>query len=139
MHQRTPECAGAAAQDAVEQRITEVYTHAVDQLGNEKAPVPLHALHALERLAQKNLDQRQTIVDVIRAYLRISYTPPDEKAPAEDSPAKAHTRYEHRRQELQVRLTAQRVLAAHLRPAAVKAVWTGIDLTSPKLTSTNLT
>jgi hypothetical protein len=63
--------AAAAAQDAAEQRITELYTRAVDQLGNEKAPVRLAALHALERVAQKNPEQRQTIVNVICAYLRM--------------------------------------------------------------------
>jgi uncharacterized protein YjbI with pentapeptide repeats len=38
------------------------------------------------------------------------------------------TRYENRRQELQVRLTAQRILGAHLRPEAAGAFWPGIDL-----------
>jgi hypothetical protein len=41
--------------DAAEQRITELYTHAVDQLGSDKAPVRLGGLYALERLAQNNL------------------------------------------------------------------------------------
>lgn len=100
----------------------------MDQLGNEKEPVRLGAPHSLVRLAQNNLDQRQTIVDVICAYLRMPYTPPDDKAPAEDAPSKAHTRYEQRRQELQVRLTAQRVLAAHLRPDVTDDVWADIDL-----------
>ena len=71
-HQR--EVAAAAERDAAEQRITELYTRAVDQLGAEKAPVRLGGLHALERLAQNNPPQRQTIVDVICAYLRMPYT-----------------------------------------------------------------
>ena len=62
--------------DTSEQRITELYTHAVNQLGAEKAPVRLGGLHALERLAQNNPTQRQTIVDVLCAYLRMPYTPP---------------------------------------------------------------
>ena len=57
--------------DAIERRITELYTKAADQLGSEKAPVRLAGLHALERLAQNTPDQRQTIVDVICAYLRM--------------------------------------------------------------------
>jgi uncharacterized protein YjbI with pentapeptide repeats len=125
-HQR--EVAAVTERDAAEQRITELYTRAVDQLGNEKAPVRLGGLHALERLAQNNLDQQQTIVDVICAYLRMPYTPPDDQPPAEDAPAKAHTRYENQRQELQVRLTAQRILGAHLRRGAGHAFWPGIDL-----------
>jgi hypothetical protein len=103
-HQR--EVAQAAERDAAEQRLTELYTRAVDQLGAEKAPVRLGGLHALERLAQNNLDQRQTIVDVICAYLRMPYTPPDDQTLDEDASEDTHRRYEERRQELQVRLTA---------------------------------
>ena len=113
---------------AVEQRITELYTRAVDQLGNDQAPVRLGGLHALERLAQNNPAQRQTIVDVICAYLRMPYALPDDKPPGEDAPAEAHTRYEQRRQELQVRLTAQRIVAAHLRPDTWGTFWPDIDL-----------
>jgi uncharacterized protein YjbI with pentapeptide repeats len=125
-HQR--EVAAVTERDAAEQRITELYTRAVDQLGNEKAPVRLGGLHALERLAQNNLDQQQIIVDVICAYLRMPYTPPEDQPPAEDAPAEVRIRYENRRQELQVRSTAQRILGAHLRPGAEDAFWPGIDL-----------
>ena len=59
--------------NATERRITELYTKAVEQLGNDKAPVRLGGLYALERLAQDNTAQRQTIVDVICAYLRIPF------------------------------------------------------------------
>ncbi|HET9254885.1 MAG TPA: pentapeptide repeat-containing protein, partial [Pseudonocardiaceae bacterium] len=125
-HQR--EVAAATERDADEQRITELYTHAVNQLGAEKAPVRLGGLHALERLAQNNPIQRQTIVDVICAYLRMPFTPPDGQAPGEDASRGAHHRYEQRRQELQVRLTAQRILTAHLKPAVAAAFWADIDL-----------
>jgi len=105
--------------DATERRITELYTKAADQLGSEKAPVRLAGLHALERLAQNTPEQRQTIVDVICAYLRMPYTPPDEQPPAEDAPnTDTHTRYENRRQEQQVRLTAQEILLRNLRVTA---------------------
>jgi hypothetical protein len=101
-------------EDAAEQRITELYTRAVDQLGSERAPVRLGGLHALERLAQNNPGQRQTIVDVICAYLRMPYTSAEVKLPAEDAPVEVHSRYEQRRQESQVRLTAQRILSMRL-------------------------
>ena len=58
-------------EDARERRITELYTKAVEQLGSDKAPVRLGGLYALERLAQNNPDQRQVIVNVLCAYLRI--------------------------------------------------------------------
>jgi hypothetical protein len=44
------------------------------------------------------------------------------------APEDAHNRYEHRRQELQVRLTAQRILTAHLNPDAAEVYWADIDL-----------
>jgi len=139
--------------DATERRITELYTKAADQLGSDKAPVRLAGLHALERLAQNTPDQRQTIVDVICAYLRMPYTPPEEQAPAEDAPAEAHTRYENRRQEQQVRLTAQNILSRNLsvisqhrrrrwhRTPPPASAWPGIrlDLTGALLLEFSLT
>src|SRR5690242_7173624 len=59
--------------DATEPRITELYTKAVEQLGSDKAPVRLGGLYALERLSQDNESQRQTIVNVICAYLRMPF------------------------------------------------------------------
>ena len=61
--------------DATERRITELYTKAVEQLGSDKAPVRLGGLYALERLAQDNREHRQTIVNVICAYLRMPFSP----------------------------------------------------------------
>jgi hypothetical protein len=64
--------------------VTELYTKAADQLGSDKAPVRLAGLYALERLAQDNPSQRQTIVNVICAYLQMPYTTP-EATPVEPS------------------------------------------------------
>jgi hypothetical protein len=64
--------------DATERRVTELYTKAVEQLGSDKAPVRLGGLYALERLAQTNPTQRQTVVNVVCAYLRMPYEPPDQ-------------------------------------------------------------
>ena len=138
-HQR--DVATANERDAAEQRITELYTRAIDQLGSDHAPVRLGGLHALERLAQNNPTQRQMIVEVICAYLRVPYTPPDDLPPAEDSPSETHTRHDLRRQELQVRLTAQRILAGHLLPVATDKFWPGIslDLTEAHLHRLDLT
>jgi hypothetical protein len=43
--------------------------------------VRLTGLHVLERLAQNTPEQRQTIVDVICAYLRMSHTPAGKQPP----------------------------------------------------------
>ena len=108
--------------DATERRITELYTKAVEQLGSDKAPVRLGGLYALERLAQDNPEHRQTIVNVICAYLRMPFSPTAPARKAEPEAAEdqgepdANTGTESTwRQERQVRLTAQRILAEHLR------------------------
>ncbi|NUT50559.1 MAG: pentapeptide repeat-containing protein [Saccharothrix sp.] len=123
--------------DATERRVTELYGKAADQLGSDKAPVRLAGLYALERLAQGNPAHRQTIVNLVCAYLRMPFTPPPE--------ARARTRVgprdAHRFQELEVRQTATALLAAHLRPDRPEAFWAGIalDLSHATLVKTTLT
>ncbi len=99
--------------DATERRVTEQYGKAADQLGSDKAPVRLAGLYALERLAQENLAHRQTIVDLVCAYLRMPDT--REGGPAEDA---------------EVRRAAQELLAKHLRPRGEPSefYWPDIDL-----------
>ncbi|EEP72634.1 hypothetical protein MCAG_02961 [Micromonospora sp. ATCC 39149] len=122
----------ATEYDASEKRVTELYVKAADQLGSDKAPVRLAGLYALERLAQDNPIHRKSIAEVICAYLRMPYTPPHGQ-PAPTNQARANTdptsldptdaREEDAddaaidpREERQVRLAAQRILARHLRP-----------------------
>ncbi|MCP2245824.1 pentapeptide repeat-containing protein [Lentzea aerocolonigenes] len=110
--------------DASEKRITELYTKAVEQLGSDKAPVRLGGLYALERLAQNNESQRQTIVNVFCAYLRM----PNTYESASDQA-----------QEREVRLTAQHLIRDHLHAAQKgfppSTFWPGIriDLTGAVL------
>ncbi|MFI7132068.1 pentapeptide repeat-containing protein [Nonomuraea sp. NPDC050153] len=51
----------------------------VEQLGNNQAPVRHGGLYALEQRAQNNPRLRQTVVDIICAYLRMPWTPPQEE------------------------------------------------------------
>ncbi|GAA0385880.1 pentapeptide repeat-containing protein [Microbispora corallina] len=147
--------------DATERRITELYTKAAEQLGHDKAAVRLAGLYALERLAQDNPGHRQTVVNVVCAYLRMPYTLPRLPDPGRarrdvfrryrttgktSTPAAAvPAAGADPEGERQVRLTAQRVLADHLRderpfgeretvPAGERH-WTGIrvDLTGALL------
>ncbi|WBC17238.1 pentapeptide repeat-containing protein [Micromonospora sp. WMMA1998] len=124
----------ATEYDAGEKRVTELYVKAADQLGAEKAPVRLSGLYALERLAQDNPAHRQSIIEVICAYLRMPYSQPTEAdRNLENEPSKARTigcatprplqrdapalePSENWREERQVRIAAQRILAQHLRP-----------------------
>ena len=145
----------ATEKDAAERRITDLYTKAADQLGSDKAPVRLAGLYALERLAQDNRAQRQTVVYVLCAYLRMPFDPPgarprphdDIEGDAGAEPATEvnvvweHEKYrellaDHREraQEWEVRLTAQRLLSAHCRPGQggvanpVDTYWQGLEL-----------
>jgi uncharacterized protein YjbI with pentapeptide repeats len=106
--------AAATEADAESRRITDLYTKAVEQLGARQAPVRLGGLYALERLAQDNPGQRQTIVNVLCAYLRMPYQLPGER-PADDADEPKVAVYLERVQEREVRLTAQRLLADHLK------------------------
>ncbi|MCP2166918.1 Pentapeptide repeat-containing protein [Goodfellowiella coeruleoviolacea] len=122
------QAAADARHDATERRITELYTKAVEQLGSDKAPVRLGGLYALERLAQANEEHRQTIVDVICAYLRMPQPCAEELSDTEvqdEQHAAAGTaddrrigeeRAQLRAEERQVRQAAQRILINHLRP-----------------------
>jgi uncharacterized protein YjbI with pentapeptide repeats len=127
--------------DAAARRVTDLYTKAIEQIGHADAAVRLGGLYALERVAQNNPDQRQTIVNVLCAYLRMPYVlpspqeptarraiaPPSDsgvgKLPSPSDAASSATAGNGQRaayQELQVRLTAQRILAAHLAPHPVE-------------------
>jgi hypothetical protein len=110
----------------------DLQTKAAELLGSDQAAVRLAGLYALERLAQDNPSHRQTIVDIMCGYLRMPFTPPPQhSAPPRNFPSlrprrpawmrpqpagTGVTRGDDRRQERQVRLTAQRILAAHLQP-----------------------
>ncbi|WP_327421171.1 pentapeptide repeat-containing protein [Streptomyces sp. NBC_01230] len=116
--------------DATERRITELYTAAASQLGGDTAPGRLAGLYALERLAQDHTAHRQTIVNVICAYLRMPFEP---EPPSADMAAWSEERV--------VRLTAQQILTDHLivsaeeadewlsdSPSADPKFWPGIEL-----------
>jgi hypothetical protein len=109
--------------DATARQITDLYTKAVEQLGADKAPVRLGGLYALERVAQDHPLQRQTIVNVVCAYLRMPFTPPNADGEITDE-------YCAQIQECEVRITMQQVLTSHLRPGdgASDTFWDNIDL-----------
>ena len=118
--------------DATERRITELYTKAVEQLGSDQASVRSGGMYALERLAQDNPAHRQAIVNVICAYLRMPFSPtaPASKPEPEAAEGRKEPGIESEtetagiggtwQQERQVRLTAQRILAEHLRDDRAK-------------------
>ncbi|WP_165939903.1 pentapeptide repeat-containing protein [Saccharopolyspora aridisoli] len=118
--------------DSAQQRANELYAQSIEQLGHEKAPVRLGALYALEQLAQHNVKQRQTVVNVVCAYLRIPVTSTLasyllSKSTKEDEinnaskcetdivgENKEATEHSPGEQELHVRVAAQQILTRHL-------------------------
>lgn len=109
--------------DATQQRITELYSKAVEQLGHNRAPVRLGGFYALERLAQDNTEHRQTVVDVVCAYLRMPFTfDPNTAGNLVDSGDY---------QELQVRLAAQNLIIRHLEIPMVPSREKGIAFSQP--------
>lgn len=120
--------------DAAERRITELYNAAVEQLGSPNAPVRLGGLYALERLAQDNHGHRQTVVEVLCAYLRM----PDPDEPLDkdliDNSNPSGKVRKQRREEHQVRRAAQHILIRHLRTfgasddSSRQKFWPGIEI-----------
>ncbi|WP_409184292.1 pentapeptide repeat-containing protein [Amycolatopsis sp. VS8301801F10] len=106
--------------DLTERRITELYAKAVEQIGSDKAPVRLGGLYALERLANANPTLRQAVVNVICAYLRMPFPEPSwdyERSRAVEMKNGLSEAERQEREELQVRLAVQQMLADHLREA----------------------
>jgi Pentapeptide repeats (9 copies) len=112
--------ASGADQRGKEPRFAGLYATALGRLADPRPPLRVGALRTLELLGQDHPRHRQAIVDVFCAYLRM---------PAgEDGP---------------VRLAAQRILTAHLRPlaGAAGAFWpdVGLDLTAATLADLDFT
>lgn len=138
---RAEQVARDTREDAAARRVTELYAKSVEQLGSDKTAMRLGGLYALERLAQDNPHQRQAVVGMLCSYLRMMpFTPPGELSPEPGDSERV--RYEERVQEREVRVTAQHILATHLRPGAggpddpAGTFWpdTDIDLTGAVLT-----
>ncbi|WP_181774644.1 pentapeptide repeat-containing protein [Amycolatopsis pittospori] len=106
----------------------ERFAKAVELLGHDADQVRVGALHALAGLARGREIYRQTVLDILCAYLRRPFEHPryndDAKRPGNTLPAKGKPEQE---QELQVRQTAQRLIG-ELLPAADSEDTKGYDL-----------
>ncbi|MFB4298183.1 pentapeptide repeat-containing protein [Actinomadura sp. NTSP31] len=128
-----------AEHDAAERRVTDLYGQAVEQLGHDKAAVRLGGLYSLERLAQDHPEHRQTVTDVVCSYLRMPFQPPPatdaQPEQPEDNTPSAPAAADAARQEVQVRLAAQRLIKRHLTTTPLdqpqrrpSTYWDGIDI-----------
>lgn len=69
-----------------EGQITERFTRAVDQLGNESLVIRLGGIYALERIARDSKKDHWTVMEVLTAYVRTRSPWSEEKAKEEPNP-----------------------------------------------------
>ncbi|MFG2249011.1 pentapeptide repeat-containing protein [Spirillospora sp. NPDC048823] len=123
--QRVDEAAGERA-ERVQAHVE--YGQGVELLGHDKAAVRLGGLYSLERLAQDHPYYRQTVTDVVCSYLRMPFPIPR----GHDNQSEQRDDQTVQDPELQVRLTAQRLLKRHLtateRDHHPSTYWDGIDI-----------
>jgi uncharacterized protein YjbI with pentapeptide repeats len=105
----------------------ERFTAIATQLGDGQPAVRLAGVHAMAGLADDWMENRQTCVDVLCAYLRLPYDP----EPAEDAaPPYWAAHIANKAAYLanrEVRHTIVRLIGAHLRPGAA-VPWQGLNL-----------
>lgn len=126
-----------------QQRVAdERFAKAVELLGHEADQVRVGALHALAGLARSRPEHTQTVLDVLCAYLRRPFTHPRYEVEYD-----AVGRYDRelitgtddQERELQVRLTATRLLRDLLPEASTDATCHDLDLTGARLEYLDLT
>ena len=84
--ERASESAARTYELEREGQITERFTRAIDQLGNEKLDVRLGGIYALERIAKGSPDDHGPIMEVLTAYVR-EHAPWPPRAADEDKEA----------------------------------------------------
>jgi uncharacterized protein YjbI with pentapeptide repeats len=100
--------------------LNERFATAAEQLGSDKpSAVRLAGVYAMAGLADDWEENRQTCVDVLCAYLRLSYQP----NPGADAPEPARRAS---RASREVRHTVIRVITAHLKDGAAVS-WQGLN------------
>jgi len=127
IERRRHELESQRAEQDRERVADERFAKAVELLGHAADQVRVGALHALAGLARSRPAYTQTVLDVLCSYLRRPFEHPryEEGLDRHDRDAKRGT--PEQEQELQVRLTAQRLIR-ELLPSADQADAPGYDL-----------
>lgn len=118
-------------EDAVERRVTDLYAKAIDQLGSNNAAVRLGGVYALERLAKQHVAIRQSVVNVLCAYLRMMVPIGCASRRDELETNAGVDAFPTADQERHVRLAIQEVLFNNLRRnhgGQERSAWPEIDL-----------
>jgi hypothetical protein len=97
----------------------ERFTAIAAQLGDSSPAVRLAGVHAMAGLADDWVENRQTCIDVLCAYLRLPYSP----YPGDDASANIRLEFKANRE---VRHTVVRVIASHLL-LGVETSWSGLN------------
>jgi hypothetical protein len=113
----------------------ERFAKAVELLGHEADQVRVGALHALAGLARSRPEYTQTVLDVLCSYLRRPFDHPRYDRPELDRKKRETLPGSPEdERELQVRLTAQRLVVELLPPAEDEAASSyNLDLTGARL------
>jgi hypothetical protein len=112
----------------------ERFARSVEMLGNEADQVRVGAMHSLVWLATSTPRYRQTVLDVLCAYLRRPFHHPswDENGADPDTVVPAKTPQDEQREQ-QVRRTAQRLIRDLLSWGDQKKEYFDLDLTGAAL------
>jgi hypothetical protein len=92
---------------AREGQVTERFTRAIDQLGNDNMDVRLGGIYALERIAKDSAQEGATIAEVLTAFIRgrAPWPPTRPDQPDEDAPIKEMPFLRYRAPDVQAGLT----------------------------------
>lgn len=104
----------------------ERYHQAAEQLGSEKAAVRLAGVYALAGLADDWDDGRRKCVEVLCAYIRMPYAPPDPELLNETDDAEVRREQRHRREEREVRHALLNTIGERLRVEPGDQTWHGL-------------
>jgi hypothetical protein len=129
-----------------EGQLTDRYSKAIDQLGNDRGDVNIGGIYALERIARDSKVDRAMIVNVLGAFVAV-HTRKGELGQAERTALTVLTRREMQRpDELRLHLSYTNLTPTLSLPDAdlknanlVNATLTGADLTGADLTGADLT
>ncbi|WP_413752976.1 pentapeptide repeat-containing protein [Streptomyces sp. R-74717] len=108
--------------------ITDRFSRAVDQLGNEKLDVRIGGLYSLWRIADHSAHDREAVISIMAAYLRthLPWPPQEPGAPAADASINTVRPLESRAADAQVALTSLGVLGQERRPEWLNVSFTDL-------------
>ncbi|HEY1179689.1 MAG TPA: hypothetical protein VGF17_26330 [Phytomonospora sp.] len=105
----------------------ERYHQAAEQLGSERAAVRLAGVYALAGLADDWDDGRRKCVEVLCAYMRMPYAPPDPALSDEDEDVEVRREQRRRREEREVRRAVLDTIGERLRAEPGEGSWHRLD------------